>query len=147
MTELKLPKFEERFESLPRPSKIIMVCSHGQWWLSFYLDGVFTFLQCLLKRWSEKARKQMASILNAEIKQTNVKFAFAIEEDNEFLLYEREGKIMCVVHSQHISSGRDHPFDYQFAFEIANPEAIPAKSFEEGTIRFNDFGKRQHFDN
>lgn len=44
---------------------------------------------------------------------------------------------MCVVSVHNFQMGPIPPFGDQFVFEIPNPQAIPAKSLEEGCIKFN----------
>lgn len=145
MAELKLLELPKKFEDLPVPSKISMVCSDGQWWLTFYLDDVYTFTQALHKT-TEKIREEIASLFNVQMKQTKVKIP-NLTDSYEFNLFKRENKVMCVVQVHNFQMGHIPPFGDQFVFEIPNPQAIPAKSLEEGCIKFNDRAvKHRHYE-
>lgn len=96
MAELKLEKFVSK-ENLPEVTKITIAKSNsGEWFLCFSLGNVFTYNYPL--KTSEKGRRVIADLLNAEMIETNVKFVRVIYQDfDRFYLYEKEGKVICVL--------------------------------------------------
>jgi len=145
MSELKLFEFEElpkHLEELPRPRKITIVkSSSGRWFLCFSLfEDLFTYNYPL--KTSEKGRKVIAEMLNAEIKETNFAFFGVLTEPgssyDRFYLYEKEGKVICVLLAMNSDSKRKEPTGCQFSFEISRPELIPETSIEHSCIVFHE---------
>lgn len=140
MSELKLPKLSKELENLPIVTKItIAKSSTGRWFLCFSLGDVFTYNFPL--KTSEKGRQTIADMLNAEIKETNVKFVrmFDVPDSSfdRFNLYQKEGKVICALFAIDSDAFSEDIYGYQFSFEISRPDLIPKSSMKQSHILFH----------
>lgn len=142
MSELKFEELPKELEALPQPKKITIAKSKsGRWFLCFSLfEDLFIFNYPL--KTSEKGRKVIADMLNAEIKETNFVFAGVLTEPessyDRFYLYEKEGKVICAFLAMNLDSKHKEPSEYHFSFEIPRPELIPECSKEHSCISFHE---------